>query len=56
MDDSKREQFEFKRIQAIDRMEHDWRMIADYRANEKFYINRLVESATQLGTLNERLA
>jgi hypothetical protein len=56
VNDREREKFEFERIELVERMEHDWGLIADYRENEKYYINRLVKSATRLGTLNERLA
>ncbi|NMO51071.1 hypothetical protein HH310_07695 [Actinoplanes sp. TBRC 11911] len=51
-----REKDEFERIRLVARMEYDWERVADYRRNEKFYINRLVESSRALGQLEERLA
>jgi hypothetical protein len=51
-----REAMEFRRIELVERMERDWTLIAEYRNNEKYYINRLVESATEIGSLDERLA
>lgn len=51
-----REKHEFERIRLVARMEHDRGLIADYRENEKYYINRLVESAKRIGRLEERLA
>jgi len=52
---SDKEKDEFDRIRLVARMEQDWRLIAEYRKNEKFYINRLVESARKIGRLDERL-
>lgn len=36
---------EFRRIELVEKMEHDRGLIADYRDNERYYIKRLVESA-----------
>jgi hypothetical protein len=50
-----REQAEFRRIQLTDQMEKDRRLIATYRANEWYYINRLIDASRELGELDERL-
>ena len=46
---------QFLRIRLVARMESDREAIRQYRKNEQFYINRLVETAHDVGTLDERL-
>ena len=46
---------QFQRIRLVARMESDREMIREYRKNEQFYINRLVEAAHEVGMLDERL-
>ena len=46
---------EFRRIELVTLMNRDRDLIAEYRQNEKFYINRLVESSRELGGLDVRL-
>lgn len=50
-----REESEFERIQLVTQMDRDRDLIAGYRENEQFYINRLVESSRRIGRLDERL-
>jgi hypothetical protein len=49
------EEFNFRRIQLVTQMERDRQLIATYRDNEQFYINRLVQAARKVGELDERL-
>jgi hypothetical protein len=50
-----REESEFERIQLVTQMDRDREMIARYRENEQFYINRLIDAARRVGQLDERL-
>lgn len=47
--------FHFRRIELTAQMERDRSLIATYRQNEQFYIDRLVEAAHEIGELDERL-
>jgi hypothetical protein len=46
---------QFRRIRLVARMESDREVIREYRKNEQFYINRLVDAAHEVGALDERL-
>ncbi|MBM2622225.1 hypothetical protein JIG36_42655 [Actinoplanes sp. LDG1-06] len=55
MTPSEREEFQFNRIELFSQMESDWSLIDNYRANERFYLERLVATSRMLGRLDERL-
>lgn len=49
------QRWHFRRIELTAQMERDRQLIATYRENEQFYINRLVDAAHEVGELDERL-
>lgn len=49
------ERAQFRRLELVAQMDRDRELIATYRQNEQFFINRLVEASHEIGELDERL-